>query len=760
METNGYLIDIDYYIEENSPVIEIYIVNEKGKERLLFKGFKPYFYSLSLPEINDERIENIEKVKKIVNGKEIELYKIYTKIPADVKNLRNYFESYESDILFTRRFLIDKDISSVDLLKIDHSDYVIQKIEKISNQVPNFKVLAFDIEVFSRSKTPIPSQDPIISISTFYEGEQKVFTWLKNNKYETLKDESECILKFFEYIKEKDPAILIGYNSDNFDLPYIKKRAEILNLNLPIEIEIKNKEELKECRVKGFCHIDVYTFIKNIYSKYNLKSEKLTLDEVAYEMLNEKKDQFDWSKAQSLFEDSDLSTQLCDYNLKDSYLTYKIYKEIELHLIEINRLIGLTLFDISRMTSGMIVEYMLMKRAKERNILIPNKPTKEEVYERINKKFQGAFVYQPSPGIYENVAVVDFRSLYPSIIIANNIDPFTIRKENNQITFSKDFKGLIPETVEEVFKLRSEAKDQLKKDKENKQLMARVSVLKLIANSFYGYLGYANSRLYSFECGAEVARLGREYILKTISFMESKGFKVVYADTDSNFLTKNSKNLEQEIKEILKEYNETLPKPMELELQGVYKRALFVKSQKGNEGARKKYALLSENGEIIIKGFQSVRRDWSLLAKEIQYEVIKLILNDKKEEALNLVRKTIEMLNKGEVSLDKLVIHTMLRKDLSSYEQAGRHVEAARKSGIDFQPGETIDYIIAKGREKDKTSSKAVLFKIAKEKGLKYDSNYYINNQIIPSVLSIFETVGIKKEDILGKRSDSLLRYG
>lgn len=119
-------------------------------------------------------------------------------------------------------------------------------------------------------------------------------------------------------------------------------------------------------------------------------------------------------------------------------------------------------------------------------------------------------------------------------------------------------------------------------------------------------------------------------------------------------------------------------------------------------------------GNLVIKGLQSVRRDWAVIAKETQIAVLKRILVGKyTESALSYVKKVIEKIKSGTVPLEKLVITTRLHKELSSYQQTGRHVAAAQKSGVDFGSGDTIRYIISRGRPRESVSSKSKLFEIA-----------------------------------------------
>ena len=308
--------------------------------------------------------------------------------------------------------------------------------------------------------------------------------------------------------------------------------------------------------------------------------------------------------------------------------------------------------------------------------------------------------------------------------------------------------------LDEVIRLRFEAKDRLKIDKDNRQLNARVLVLKLIANGFYGYLGYYNSRWYCFDCAGATTSLGRKYVQEVISTASSYGFKVLYADTDSAFMQFGDNK--QKVNDFIVDINSKLPKPMELELQGFYARVIFV-SSKGGIGAKKKYAMSDFDGNLTIKGFQSVRRDWAVIAKNLQKEVLKkILLENDKPGAISTVKNTIEKIKQGKADLEELVILTRLRKDPSSYQQTNRHISAVEKSGMKFVSGDTIKYIIAKGKSNESVSEKAVLYDIARKNGIKYDPDYYIYKQVLPSVLQILEVIGYSADDILGKKNNSL----
>jgi DNA polymerase Pol2 len=355
----------------------------------------------------------------------------------------------------------------------------------------------------------------------------------------------------------------------------------------------------------------------------------------------------------------------------------------------------------------------------------------------------------PAPGIYENIAVMDFRGLYPSIIASYNIDPYTLTEDKdahrapNGVAFMKSPQGLIPKVVGWLLDYRAAIKKEMKKhDKDSKtykQLDARSWALKIVTNSIYGYLAYPRSRWYSRECGEATTAYGRKHIQDTIESAEKAGFQVLYGDTDSLFILYKDK---KDVLEFIEKINKSLPEKMELELEGFYPRGVFVGKKTGTEekGAKKKYALLGDDGRIKIRGFELVRRDWSKIAKQTQLGVLEAILREgSKEKAVEIVRKTIDRLRKGEVKMEELTIETQLNKDETSYEVKSPELAAAYKGkqrGIPMEKGSIISYVITK---KGKTiSEKAELAEFAKD----YDADYYVDNQVLPAVMKILKELG------------------
>src|SRR3989344_586822 len=763
----------------------------------LDRNFEPYFYAIPEEGADIEKISSkimgckeddsfvtsivIEPKKTLGNA--ITALKVYVNHPKDVpimsrlikESIDGIKDTQETDILFVRRYLISKGITplmmcsaSGTIIKEDFNVSFVLDTEKINpgiESIDKLKVLCFDIETYaSEKKYPDSRIDPIISIALYGDNFKKVITWKKINTNVDatfVNSESELISEFVKSIKEYQPDCISGYFTDGFDFPYLIERSKVNNVSLNIGIDNSqpkhNKRNLGSIRITGIPHVDLFKFVRHVL-RNSLQVESNSLNDVSYALLKEKKLDMDMESIGRIWDsNNDDIGKILEYNLKDAELTYKLFNKLSQDIFELTKLIGQQLDDVIRMQFGQLVEWYLIRKTKDFNEIIPNKPGYSEKSERLAHTYQGAFVYRPKPGLYEKLAVFDFRSLYPSIIIAHNIDPGTLSqsKENSYESpelidesgkpvhyyFNYLKRGFIPEVIKDLITRRSRVKEIIKKEKKDDFILhARSNILKLIANSAYGMFGYAGARWYSKECAASITAYGRFYILRSIE-KAKKDFEVVFSDTDSVAIALGNKT-KQDALNFMKEINESLHPFMELELENFYDRGLFVMKKNELQGAKKKYALLDEDNNLKIRGFEAIRRNWSYLAKEVQLKVLEIILKDNSiEEAVDYVKNIINDRRKKSIPLERAIIRTQLRKEIRHYESIGPHVKVAKNmmaNGIDIGIGTVIRYVVTEG--KGIIRDRAKLPEECNEK--EYDAEYYINNQIIPAVKMIFESVG------------------
>ncbi|MBN1169524.1 ribonuclease H-like domain-containing protein [Candidatus Micrarchaeota archaeon] len=764
----AYFIDAGYVVREGKTYVTLLL---KGRKTVkLYYQQDPYFLVEGPVERADEflNIETQRKNGELTSPKDVKIVekqvglekkrfiKVMCRIPADVPVIRQAipFPCYEYSIPFARRFIYDMQISPFDIITYEREGRFIRKILKIqSKEAPKLKILAFDIETYNPVGAPREHKDPIIMIS--YAGDKKGVISCKKSKnrfVETVKDEKQMLERFVEIVKQENPDVLVGYNSATFDLPYLKARSDVLGIKLDLGRFRGHLREMKKGLIKGFeikgrIHFDIYPIARLFGFIGVIKVQKYTLDAVAEDVLGKKKIDVKKEEIWKLWDSGDID-KLAEYSLVDSELTKALGERFLPLEVEMSSVAKMPLFQTSLSTSGQLVESLLMFHACRRKMIIPRRPAGESVFERINAPIQGAFVKLPEPGIYENMAVLDFRGLYPSIIVSYNIDPGTLVEDGEAVhlsptnaKFSEKETGLIPEVLDYLVDMRSKIKGELKElDKESEEyirISARSQALKILSNSFYGYLGYARSRWYSRPCAESVTAWGRKHINETIEKAEKQGFQVLYADTDSVFLIYREKN---DVLKFMNDINNELPEKMELELEGFYPRGVFV-SKKGEEkGAKKKYALLAEDGRIKIRGFELVRRDWSKVAKQTQKQVLEAILIDgSKEKAVKIIREMIQEISSGKVPLEMLAISTQLNKNPGSYEVKSPELSAAKKmikAGMTAEKGSMISYVV--GKKGTTISEKAEPIELAKD----YDPEYYISHQILPAVMKIMKELG------------------
>ncbi|MEK6900029.1 MAG: DNA-directed DNA polymerase, partial [Nanoarchaeota archaeon] len=421
---------------------------------------------------------------------------------------------------------------------------------------------------------------------------RKVITWKKASLpdyVEIVDDEAQLLTRLKELILEYNPDMMTGYFSDGFDLPYIKTRAEKHKVRFDLGVDhseiISNSSGFgdTESKIKGILHLDMLKFIRNIFGK-DLNVETYSLDAVSKILIGHQKHSVDLDALSNVWDNEpDKLAEYCAYNLHDSFLAYKLCEKLMPDMVEFTTIIGLPTSDVIRMRFSKLVESYILKRAVEFNVIAPNKPEDTEISQRMEESVQGAFVYEPTPGLYKDIVVFDFRSLYPTIISAHNIGPEGFRcgccadkphvPGKEEYWFCSREKKFMPIILEQLISRIAEIKKHIKEAKlrkENTSLLdARSYALKILANSFYGYLGFYAARWYCLECAASTTAYARNYITSTIAEAQKEGFKVIYADTDSCFLLLEGKKMEDAMG-FMEGINANLPGKMELELEGQY----------------------------------------------------------------------------------------------------------------------------------------------------------------------------------------------
>ena len=786
------LLDATYVDTEERSIIQLYLYNtEKGEFWLKDDKFRPYLYASCKEDIT----EKIDYLKNYTFGSE-EAFKVHDIIKTTMKMndetiLKVFFNKvthlitarkemgdigfgkYEYDIPYSKRYLIDNNLEPSNWVNYEEKNGFIKTIKLLNGEF-NVPMVAFDIETWAGKKFGIGLEEITMSATVDGTKERIVSHNTKKMKGLELVDNEEKLINVIEEELNHYPMI-VTYNGDNFDLPYVRDRAKKLGTTFEINgksIRTKRHGLDNAVELYGKQHIDAYQIMKFLQRTGSVTIVKLDLENVSDKIFGIKKEKVTPKEGNDAWKTGNGLGRFIDYNKEDAKTTLRIAKDFLPLFIEISKLTSQTLQTSTRASTSMMVEDLLMKETFKREVIAPNKPKESQIRVRINNPIKGAFVKEPLAGLHEGIAVLDFASLYPSIIISHNISPETVNcshktceknKSPDGTWFCQKEKGLFPQILERLLtqrlKLKAEYKKKKKEGTDDKILFAKQWALKIILNSAYGYLGYARARWYSRECASAITSWARQYIHETIDKATKEGFDVLYGDTDSTFLLMNKKT-KKDIEKFLEKVNTELPGTMELELDGYYKRGIFVTKKEGG-AAKKRYALMDENENLKIVGFEYVRRDWCNLAKETQRKVIELVLKEgKPEKAAEYIRGVIKDLKAGKVKKEELSIITMMKRKVEDYDSIGPHVAAAKKAierGSDIGVGSLLSFIITKTGKT--ISEKAELEEFVKEGD--YDEDYYIKNQILPAVIKIVRELGYSEEDLIhGGKQTGLSAWG
>ncbi len=813
------ILDVDYTLVNDMPVIRIFGKTEAGEVVCgFFERFLPYFYAVPKEGKKDEMIKflerlpirphKIESVKKLLpigfSEDGIEMLKITLKNPATVSEIRDlirrtdYCESmYEADILFKNRFMSDADIRGMGWVEIvskpirtatvraDKTVKItdIKRIDSLEN-VP-FRYLSFDIEVVAKKTgVPEPKDDPIIIISICFAPDynKKKSLVLTTKRVEggdvmVFIDEKSMLESFVSIINEYDPDVITGFNTNNFDIPYLIKRLEMnkvtKNFGRCTEKPVFVREIARgENRVSmlGRISADSYKLVKK-----NFLLKRYGLGDVAKALLNEQKNDVAHSEIGKLWNGnkSDELKKLVDYARKDSELALKllINKKLMEKYIELSKISGALLQDCLDSGETTRIDNILLREFNKDGFVIPCKPTSAV---NDGEALKGGFVLTPVAGLHSKglVLVLDFKSMYPSIFISYNICPTTlVRTETSAETTltpsgskfvtANVRQGIIPRILKMLIEERKKTKKLLRgeRDVEKRRILdAKQFAFKILANAFYGYTGYSKARIHVLDVASSVTACGRYLIQKVRDSVESNyKYKVIYGDTDSIMIKTDIEDLDEGLKkgrEITEKLNKELSGVLEMEFEKMFKSFLIL--------TKKRYAAWrferdgdTWNEKIEMKGIETVRRDWCELVSETMNRTIEVLLKKGDvKTSVEYFRTIMKELEEMKIPLQKLVITKSVSKNPASYVGLQPHIELlkklqARNPGDAPGVGDRVGYVIIKGNQLVSKRTEDPDYVIAHN--LQIDSNYYIENQLLPPIERIFSAMGISKSELVGK---------
>ena len=774
------LLDSSYEVVGREPIIILWGIDESGRRVVLLdRRFRPYFYVLPKKDASVEhiasRIRALSKPKSpiidvsIVDrkyfGRPRKVVKVTTVLPEavreyreEVKKIDGVEEVLEADIRFAMRYLIDKHLYPFRWYEVEvesrgrQAGYRVEEVYNVvsdpqpapEHKLPDMRILAFDIEVYNRSGSPRPEKDPIIIIAVKNDrGEEHTFV------ADDGKNDRKVLIEFIDYVREYDPDIIVGYNSNKFDWPYIIDRAHHLGLRVDVTRRVGAEPTTSvhgHVSIPGRLNVDLYDYAEEMH-----EIKVKTLEEVAEYLGVMKKSErvlIPWWEIPDYWDDPKKRPLLVRYALDDVRSTYGLAEKILPFAIQLSYITGIPLDQVGAMGVGFRLEWYLKRAAYDMGELIPNR------VERPGESYRGAIVLEPLKGVHENVAVLDFSSMYPNIMIKYNVGPDTLVRVGESYKpdevyvapevghkFRKHPPGFFKKVLEELLSVRKKIREEMKKyppdSPEYRLLDERQKAVKVLANATYGYMGWPAARWYCRECAEAVTAWGRQLIRMAIDYAKKLGLRVIYGDTDSLFVTYDEEKIRKLIEFVEKELG------FEIKIDKVYKRVFFTE-------AKKRYAGLLADGRIDIVGFEAVRGDWCELAKDVQSKIVEIVLKTgDTEKAIEYVQKVIRELKEGKIPVEKLVIWKTLSKKLSEYSVEAAHVVAAKRmleKGFKVSVGDKIGYVIVKGS--GKLSQRAYPYFMVKPNQL--DVDYYIDHQIIPAALRILSYFGITERRLKG----------
>ena len=764
----GFIIQPTYTNLDGQTYVLLFGRLENGESFVSKHLFNPYFF------VREKDLDNLEALNLNVKKEDFhnfqgeKVVKIIFELQSEMNKIRGLIhdleiDTYEADLKPHYRFMMDNELlGSVELNgEYDFSD----RVDRIYNNpeifpsdfVPTLKTLSIDIEAGK-------DEGELFCIGLSSKNYKKCFIVGKKNLKDSVFCESveDCLEKFKEELISFDPDIITGWNVIDFDFVYLKKLFEKFNIRFDLgrtndKSKIRVEQDFfknSKMEVSGRVVLDGLNFIKDPYIKEapSIKEksfESYTLDNVAMQMIGRGKLIKGKERHEEIIENYLNDPQkLVDYNLIDCELVYEILeksKMIEL-AIERSQLTGMPLDRIGSSIASF--DSLYIREARKLNLVSPTTRFIQKA-----ERIKGGFVMSPKPGIYYNVQVFDFKSMYPSIIRTFNIDPASFLSTNSKGCIEapngacfKNSEGLLPKIIEKLHFARELAK------KEGREFSSYA--IKIIMNSFFGVLASPNCRYFNLDMANAITNFAQDLIKRTSLEIEKKGLKVIYGDTDSVFVDTNleekkakivGKEIEIEINEFYKKYvskNFNRKSFLELEFEKLYSSLLFPKNRGTGNGAKKRYAGKLTNGEIQITGLEAIRGDWTEAAKEFQMRLLEIIFD--KKDSKKFIKEFINNLKSGKMDL-KLIYRKQLRKNLEEYTKTTPpHVKAARK--LKKLEGNIIEYFITLD------GPEPVIIRTHK-----LDYNHYIDKQIKPIANSILDLFNLNLDEVLsGEKQQTL----
>ena len=760
--THGFILQPTYRLLGGRAVVHLYGVLETG-ERFLVRDRRqrPHFW-IRTGDVGRARVAGaptpvrIERTDAAGNG----LVRLEVARPADVTPLRGALaaagvRTFEADVRYALRGLIDRGIRGSVLIRGRSRPRpgVGQVFDEPelgpSDFVPRLSVLSLDIETD-------PAAERVLSIALHGAGASEVLLLCPEGLdcpagATACRSEGDLLRAFARRVREIDPDVLTGWNVVDFDLRVLARAAQRLDLALHLGRDEGALRLLADAggraglraRVPGRVVLDGIALMRGAF----VRMEDYSLDAVAREVLGRGKTVTGSGRAEEVLRmfEADRAA-LVEYNRTDAELALSILEKLRLVelAVERSRLSGMPIDRVAASVASF--DFLYLSALSARGIAAPTAADNEGAITTAG----GGHVLEPVTGVHRHVVVLDFRSLYPSLIRTFGIDPMNLLDAPDDdavvapsgAAFARR-PGILPEILD---RLTPEREDALRAGDK-----VRAQAIKILMNSFYGVLGTPPCRFFDIRLPNAITSFGREVLLWTQRRVEARGLRVLYGDTDSLFVATaahDAAGAEEVGRRLARELTDEIARHLaqtwrvvsrlHLELDRVYLRLVLPPLRNASAGARKRYAGLlqtPDGPQVVLTGLEAVRGDWTTLARDAQRELFRRLFADEPLE--DYLRRLVAEVRAGHLD-GQLVYHKWLRKPAADYvASTPPHVAAARRQGRSARG--RIAYVITRAGAEPEGAATAPL-----------DHEHYVQKQLRPVAEPILALLGLDFDRVVG----------
>jgi DNA polymerase elongation subunit (family B) len=709
---------LDVYPDYARNEIVVWLKNEKGKPVRLTDAFTPGFYVSAEKHRINELIEELapfpsvcgiyyDREKRLLDGTrpenllriEVSGYSQLRELARRINEEGDFtrYRLYNVDVNLALRYIFEKKISPMLLLSVEKTlDGVryeaLEDPGDLDYHIPGLREIALKVKVRKQGRIA-KADDPLESVTLASADETLTLDG----------DEEGVLTDFVEAVQRLDPDVIYTDDGDSHDLPYLYHRAMINELGKDFQLG------REPCSYKPRDGKTYFTYGRVVYKPhpYALKG-RVHIDRSRF-----------------------------------------MFRESGTHgLVDLSRFAGIPMQMLSRMSPGNAITTMQLRYAIENNILVPWKRQSYEYFKTAWKLLysdRGGYIFDPKIGIYDNVAELDFSSMYPNIMVKHNISPETVLcrccKASEHRVPVLDYNlcekrvGLVPMVLKPVIERRFAYKRLMKESsgKEKETYKQRQAILKWLLITSFGYQGYRNARFGRIESHEAICAYGRELLLKAKEVAEYFGFEVLHGLVDSLWVRGKAKveHLEELCELISAEIG------IDINLEGRYRWIVFLPNRSNGVGAMNRYYGLFENGELKVRGVETRMRNTPGIITSYQKDILRELAQARSIEEFHAIlpgtfkvmRKYAEDLRMGRVNPEDLVYTVTASKGLAEYRMNNFSYAVMRQlkqEGVELYPGQHLRYIVTNHKSRKYQEKVSIAEAWQDEDG--YDAEFYVKH--------------------------------